>query len=126
MTPIEWIAAVVTVLVFVKFLLLTFKPKVFIKFVGGIIKKDIKILRCIYLVLFLVLAYLLLQELTIVQLWVAMLAGIALVAHSLTAFPKLLQNYLNLFKDKGFNGKLTVDWLIWLGLAGWVLKELFF
>lgn len=127
MTPLEWIATILAVWVFVKFFLMAVNPNRFIKSASKVLTtKNIKAVKYVYLVLFFVLSYYVLQELTIVQFFVAMLAGILLIVHTFTHYPKMLKIYANQFKGENPNYKVAFDWLIWLLLAGWVLKEIFF
>jgi hypothetical protein len=56
-----------------------------------------------------------------------MLAGMALMAHTMMHYPKVIRLYIKQFKSKkNSNIKIMFDWLIWLLLSAWVLKELFF
>jgi hypothetical protein len=127
MTPIEWIATVMAGMVFVKFTLLMINPEGFIKWATKFItNKNITIIRYVYLILFFVLAYYLLQELTIVQFLVAILAGMLLIVHTFAHYPKMLNVYIKQFKGKNPMYKIMFDWFIWLAMAAWVLKEIFF
>ena len=126
MNFIEWFAAILAVWVFIKFILMSVNPKGFIKWGTNMVSKDNQILKYLYLVLFFILAYYLLQELTVVQFFVAVLAGMMLFAHTIMHYPKVMKTYIKQFKGKNPNAKIMFDWLIWLLLAGWVLKELFF
>ena len=127
MTPLEWIGAFFAVWVFVKFIVLSIKPEEFIKNASkAISKRNNKWVMSLTLVVFFALAYYLLQEITIVQLFVAMLAGMLLMAHTWAHYPKVMNMYVREFKGKNPNAKVMLDWLIWLVIAGWVLKELFF
>ena len=125
-TPIEWIAMVVAGFVFIKFLLMTFNPKGFIEWSSNVGRKNLKFTRYFYLILFFVISYFVLQELTIVQFFVAILAGGMLTAHTMLHYPKVVDTYIGQFKGEDPNKKIMLDWLIWLLIAGWVLKELFF
>ncbi len=123
---IEWFAAILAVGIFIKFILMSINPKGFIKWSSNMISKDNKMVKYVYLGFFFILAYYLLQELTVVQFFVAVLAGMMLMAHTMMHYPKVMKNYIKQFKGKNPNAKIMLDWLIWLLLAGWVLKELFF
>ena len=126
MNVIEWIGTILAVWVFIKFILMSVNPKGFIKWGSNLASKDNKVLKNLYLVLFFVLAYYLLQEIDVVQFFVAIIAGMILMAHTFMHYPKVMKNYLKQFKGKNPNAKIIFDWLIWLLLAGWVLKEIFF
>ena len=102
-------------------------PEGFIKWATKFItNKNITIIRYVYLILFFVLAYYLLQELTIVQFLVAILAGMLLIVHTFAHYPKMLNVYIKQFKGKNPMYKIMFDWFIWLAMAAWVLKEIFF
>jgi len=127
MTPVEWIAVIISIWVFVKFIILSVNPKGFLKWGAKMWSKDTKFLKYLYLVLFFLIAYLVLQEITIVQFFVAMLAGMMLMSHTFTHYPKVMKTYISQFrKSKNPNAKIMFDWLIWFVIAAWVLKTLFF
>ena len=128
MTPIEWIAAILAIWIFVKFVILSVKPKEFINWSENLIKPNkMKVFGYVELILFFLLAYLLLQEISVVQLFIAMLAGMMLISHTMMHYPKVMGLYIKEFKgEKNPNAKIMFDWLIWLLLSAWVLKSLFF
>ena len=126
MTPVELIAVIVSIWVFVKFIILSVNPKGFLKWGANLWKKDLKLLRYLYLILFFLFAYFLLQEITIVQFLVAILAGMMLFSHTFTHYPKVMKTYIGQFKGKNPNAKIMFDWLIWFVIAILVLKEIFF
>tara|TARA_Y100000034_G_scaffold127266_1_gene179794 strand:- start:727 stop:1107 length:381 start_codon:yes stop_codon:yes gene_type:complete len=126
MTPIEWIAMVIATWVFIKFLIMTFNPKGYIDWAFNVWKKHSKFIRYLYLILFLVTSYFVLQEINVVSFFVAMIAGMAIVAHTMSHYPKVTTTYIDQFKGKNPNTKIMLDWLIWLLIAAWVLKTLFF
>ena len=129
MTPIEWIAAVFAIWIFVKFVILSVNPKGYLNWAEKSFMKPgkIKVLSYVELILFFLFAYFLLQEISVVQFFIAMMAGMALMAHTMMHYPKVMMLYVKEFKGKkNPNAKIMVDWLIYLLLAAWVLKELFF
>jgi hypothetical protein len=126
MTPIEWIAAVMAVWIFIKFIIMMFNPKVLINWGANLWKKDVKILKYFWLILFFAISYFVLQEINIILFFAAMLAGLALMAHTLSHYPKVMRTYISQFKGKNPNAKIMFDWLIWLLISAWVLKVLFF
>ena len=101
-------------------------PKGFIKWATNIYSKDNKVLKYLYLVLFFILAYNSLQEITIVQFFVAMLGGMMLMSHTLMHYPKIMRTYIKQFKEKNSNTKIIFDWLIWILLSCLVLRQIFF
>jgi len=128
LNPIEWIAAVLAILIFVKFAILTLKPKSFMNFTEKLYQpSNVKVMSYVDLILFFLFAYFLLQEISVVQFFMAMFAGMCLMAHTMMHFPKVMRLYIKQFKGKkNPNAKIMFDWLIYLLLAAWVLKEIFF
>ena len=128
MTPIEWIAAVLAIWIFVKFAILTVNPRGYMNWADNFIKpNNMKLLSYVELILFFLFAYFLLQEISVVQLFIAMMAGMLLMAHTMMHYPKVMMLYIKEFKGKkNPNAKIIFDWLIYLLLAAWVLKSLFF
>ena len=129
MTPIEWIAAVLAIWIFVKFVILSVIPKSYFNWAEkSFMKSDkLKIINYVGLILFFLFAYFILQEINVVQLFVAMLAGMMLMGHTMMHYPKVMGLYIKEFKgEKNPNAKIMFDWLIWLVLSVWVLKEVFF
>ena len=126
MNTVEWIATFFAIAVIIKFILMMVNPKGFIKWATNIYSKDNKVLKYLYLVLFFVLAFNSLQEITIVQLFVAMLAGMMLMGHTLLHYPKIMRTFIKQFKGKNSNTKIIFDWLIWILLSCLVLRQIFF
>ena len=129
MTPIEWIAAVFAIWIFAKFVILTVKPKGYINWSEKSFMKpnNVKVMSYVELILFFLFAYFLLKEISVVQFFIAMMAGMFLMAHTMMHYPKVMMLYVKEFKGKkNPNAKIMVDWLIYLLLAAWILKELFF
>ncbi len=128
MTPIEWSAAVLAIWIFVKFVILSVNPMGYINWAENFMKPNkMKALSYVELILFFLLAYFLLQEISVVQFFIAMMAGMLLMAHTMMHYPKVMMLYIKEFKGKkNPNAKIIFDWLIYLLLAAWVLKSLFF
>ena len=128
MTPIEWIAAVLAIWIFVKFAILTVNHKGYVNFAEKFMKpSNMKVMSYVELILFFLFAYFLLQEISVVQFFIAMMAGMFLVGHLMMHYPKVMGLYFKEFKgEKNPNAKIMFDWLIWLLLSAWVLKSLFF
>ncbi len=128
MTPIEWIAAVLAIWIFVKFAILTVNPKGYMNWADKFMKpNNMKVMSYVELIFFFLFAYFLLKEISVVQFFMAMMAGMLLMAHTMMHFPKVMGLYVKQFKgEKNPNAKIMFDWLIYLLLAAWVLKSLFF
>ena len=130
MTPIEWIAAVLAIWIFVKFVILSVKPKSYFNWAEksfSMKPNKMKVINYVGLIFFFIFAYFILQEINVVQFFVAMLAGMMLMAHTIMHYPKVMGLYIKEFKgEKNPNAKIMFDWFIWLALSAWVLKEIFF
>ena len=128
MTPIEWIAAVLAIWIFDKFAILTVNPKGYMNWADKFMKpNNMKVMSYVELIFFFLFAYFLLKEISVVQFFMAMMAGMLLMAHTMMHFPKVMGLYVKQFKgEKNPNAKIMFDWLIYLLLAAWVLKSLFF
>ena len=128
MTPIEWIAAVLAIWIFVKFAILTVNPRGYMNWADKVMKpNNMKVMSYVELIFFFLFAYFLLKEISVVQFFMAMMAGMLLMAHTMMHFPKVMGLYVKQFKgEKNPNAKIMFDWLIYLLLAAWVLKSLFF
>ena len=88
--------------------------------------KNFTAFRLLYLGAFFVLAYYLLQEITLVQFFAGMMAGMFLYAHTMMHYPSVLKKYVKNFRNRSDLKKLLLDWVIWVVLSVLVLKELFF
>ncbi len=82
-----------------------------------------KMLRTLYFLLFFVTFYLLLTEMTIVQIVAAITAGLFLYGHMLMHFPKEISQIASKFyKDRN---KWLPEFIVYMILAIWVLIEIF-
>ncbi len=125
LSVIEWFVAVIAVMVLVKAVFFNLNPKKWIDF-SMKTTKNFTAVRLIYLVVFFVLAYYLLQEITLVQFFAGMMAGMFLYAHTMMHYPSVLKKYVKNFRNRSDLKKLLLDWVIWVVLSVLVLKELFF
>lgn len=126
MTPIEWIVAIFAALILFKAVAFNLNPNSWIKFWTSRSKNIISQVRIIYLGAFFIVSYYLIQELTFVQYFGAMIAGMFLMAHTMMHYPAVMKKYANNFKNRSDLKKLFLDWLIWIFIAIMVLRELFF
>ncbi|MBW2980266.1 hypothetical protein KY360_02520 [Candidatus Woesearchaeota archaeon] len=124
MTVSEIIAVIFAVIILVKIVvLMAVKPKKIIKFADKMIAKPVYN-SIAFLVIIAVLGWLLLKELSIVQIMAASLFGIFVYALALVQYPKQLDRvYKVILKNQK---KMWLSWLVWLVLAVWVLKTVFF
>jgi len=125
LSVLEWFVAVIAVMVLVKAVLFNLNPKKWINFSMKNFKNFIAF-RLLYLGVFFVLAYYLLQEITLVQFFAGMMAGMFLYAHTMMHYPSVLKKYVKNFRNRSDLKKLLLDWVIWVVLSVLVLKELFF
>ena len=126
LSVIEWFVAVFAALTLFKALVFNINPTAWINFWMNKFERIITHMRIIYLGFFFVLTYYLLQELTIVQFFAAMMAGAFLMAHTMMHYPAVMKKYAKGFKKRSDLKKLLLDWIIWIALAVLALRELFF
>lgn len=82
-----------------------------------------KMLRALYFLLFFITFYLLLTEMTIVQIVAAITVGLFLYGHMLMHFPKEMTKIAaKFYKDKN---KWLPEMIVYMILAIWVLVEIF-
>ena len=125
LSVLEWFVAVIAVMVLVKAVLFNLNPKKWIDFSMKNFK-NFTAFRLLYLGVFFVLAYYLLQEITLVQFFAGMMAGMFLYAHTMMHYPSVLKKYAKNVRNRSDLKKLLLDWVIWVVLSVLVLKELFF
>jgi len=118
---VNGLALVLAVAVILKLSLFYTQPKSFYKYARIYLEDDR--LRKLYLGLFLVLFYFLMQEMTPVQFAAAFLVGGMLYGHTLLHFPKEMMSITKKFYQK--KEAYLPDTLIWLILAFWILRSLF-
>ena len=88
---------------------------------NNIILKDVR-LRKLYLVLFFILFYFLMKEMTVLQFAAAFLVSGMLYGHSLLHFPKeMMAITKKVYQNKEV---YLFDNLVYLALAFWILKSL--
>lgn len=125
LSVVEWFVTVLAVMVLVKAVLFNLNPKKWIDYWMKY-SKNVTAFRLVYLAVFFILSYYLLQEITFVQYFAGMIAGMFLYAHSMMHYPDVLKKYAKNFRNRSDLKKLLLDWIIWIGLAILVLRELFF
>jgi hypothetical protein len=123
---VEWFVAVFAVLILFKAVVFNINPTKWINFWMKRFEKVLPYLRIFYLGLFFILAYYLLQEITYVQFFAAIMAGAFLIAHTMMHYPEVMKKYTKNFRNRSDLKKLLLDWIIWVALAVMVLKVLFF
>lgn len=124
-TTIEWFALFLAVLSLVKISFILVKPNAWIKFASKLWRKP-KTFGWISLILSFVVLYFLLQEMTIVQIFGAMLFFSLMMVMGFAPYmkellPKAKQNVKKIVRDPS----MRIYLLVWLALIIWVLWEIF-
>ena len=123
MNALEIISLIFAISVVIKLVIFLINPKWMLKAVD-LVGKQNKLVLGFTVLSTLVLGYFVLTSLTIIQVIPAIFLGMCLMGIILFQYPKL---YVKLAKDvlKERN-KFWWQWLIWLGLSGWIVYTLFF
>ncbi len=126
LTSIETIVAFFATWTFIKLILLKQDMKGYMSWATKFFKSNnnMKFYRYLFLLIFAAIAYNLIPEIGIVSFFAAIFAGVALYAHMLLHYPKVMGVYVQQFKGKNAMSQIALDWLIWLGLGGWALYEI--
>jgi hypothetical protein len=124
-SPVQWIAFLITALTLIKLIVVIINKKTWVDIVIPLYKNG-KNWSLVFLILSLAVLYYLLQELSIVQImavigFIALFGGFAAMQYS----KELLDIAKKMTKQK-FSGALWFYIILWLILALWALKELFF
>ena len=122
-TATEWLALAIAVFSLVKIGFILLKPKAWMTFASKIWKKP-KVTGIIALILSAAVLYYLLQEMTIVQIFAALLFFSLLMAMGFSPYIKELISF-NKKNMKKIVRELRLYLLIWLVLIIWVLWEVF-
>ena len=117
---VKGLALVLSVAIILKMSLFYFEPKSFYKY-ARVYLEDVRV-RKLYLVLFFILFYFLMKEMTVLQFAAAFLVGGMLYSHSFSHFPKEMMAITKKVYQK--KEAYFFDNLIYLALAFWVLKSL--
>lgn len=131
LTVVETLVAFFATWTFIKLILLTQDKKSYMKwaktlFNGNRLGGFSKFYKYLTLLIFGSIAYSLIPSIGIVKFFAGVIAGVMLYAHTLMHYPKVMGVYIRQFKGKNSMSKIAFDWMIWLGLGAWALKELFF
>ena len=119
MTPIEIIALITAIVIIVKALILIAKPKSINKFIDKFFKS--KAIPIFYLLLFLIVGYFLIQELTIVQIAAALTLSSLFIGMMYSMYHKEMAE----FAKKMYNKKNWLVIFIMFLIAGIILWALF-
>jgi hypothetical protein len=124
-TPVQWIAAIIAVLVIVKILFIAVSKKTWYNGVVKPIYSNPKTVSFVFGILAIVVFYFLIQELTIIQIFSVFAFCSLFMGAALMMFPISIQGLIKKAYSQKFSGWMWVYILIWFLLAAWVLYELF-
>ena len=126
LTVVETIVAFFATWTFIKLILLKQDMKGYMSWATKFFKSNnnMKFFRYLFLLIFAAIAYSLIPSIGIVKFFAAIFAGVALYAHMLLHYPKVMGVYIQQFKGKNAMSQIALDWMIWLVLGGWVLYEI--
>jgi len=125
MTPVEWMAAIIAIIVLIKLIVILIKPSAWMEVVDAVYKWPI-----VTVIVSLILAYytltLLLEEITIIQIFASMLFLMFLMTLSMVIYKKEIVTLGKKMLKKDILKRAWLAIIVWLVLCVWVLKELFF
>lgn len=125
MTPIEIMAFIVAAIAAIKLFVIFINPKSWIKVTKTVFANPF-LTTIILLALAMISLGYLITELTIVQIFAAMLFVMCLSALGFAAYSKEMLPLVNkMLKEKDILKKAWVSIAVWIVLIGWVLYELF-
>ena len=122
---VEWFVLVFSIIVVVKLVTVIFSPKTWFNIVKPLYKSHI-VLFVVELILAAILFYYLLMNLTIIQIFGAIVLGALLTGMTFAVYGKETLDWAKkLLREKTLIKKAWLPILIWLVLVIWVLVELF-
>ncbi|NQU78590.1 hypothetical protein HQ545_02375 [Candidatus Woesearchaeota archaeon] len=125
MSPIEIMALLLALFVAVKIITLLVRPKEWMK-IPGCVSSHPRLTMVVALVLAFVALYFLLAELTIVQVFAAMLFALLLILSAVSAYPKEMDALAQkMLKEKHILRQAWLPTIMWIALLIWVLYALF-
>jgi hypothetical protein len=126
MTPVEIIALILAIAVIVKILVVSFSPKTWLNAVAKPLYKNPVLLVIVELLLAGVVFYYLLQELTVVQIVACTFFGALLTGMTFAVYSKETLSLAEKMLRSKLLKKAWLPILVWLALAIWALKEIFY
>ena len=121
---VEIIALVVSILIIVKLLVISFSPRSWYSLAKGLYKSSI-VLFVVELILAVIVFYFLLQSFTIVEIMAVITLGALLTGMSFALYAKETLGLASKMLGKTTLRRMWLPILIWLALAVWTLGELF-
>lgn len=125
-SPVDVIALIIVIAIVAKIVILIVNPKSWMQFSKQVLSKP-GLIRMVALVLAVVVMYFLLQEMTIVQIMGAgVFFGLLLVIGLITEADYLFKKYDSMIRRGTIWQEYWFYAAIWIILALWTVKELFF
>ncbi len=121
---VEIIALVVSILIIIKLLVISFSPKSWYGLAKSLYKSSI-VLFVVELILAVIVFYFLLQSFTIVEIMAVITLGALLTGMSFALYAKETLALASKMLGKGTLKRMWLPILLWLALAVWTLVELF-
>ncbi len=121
---VEIIALIVSILIIVKLLIISFSPRSWMKFAKGFYKSSMG-LFVVELILAVIVFYFLLQSFTIVEIMAVITLGALLTGMTFALYANEMRGLINKMLAGSVLRKLWLPILIWLALAVWTLVALF-
>ncbi|HLC31444.1 MAG TPA: hypothetical protein VJK51_02155 [Candidatus Nanoarchaeia archaeon] len=125
MGSFEWIALVVVVLSLIKIFVLLVNKGIWYRNVTKKVYGSNGVARLVFGVLALWLFYVLMQSLSIVEVFAVMAFASCMIAYAFSHYSKELLVFVESIVKKKWSVSMIVYILVWLGLCVWVLVELF-
>ena len=126
MTPVEIMALVVILLGVIKLIVIAINPKSWVGVIDSVYSKPM-LTTFVSLILGALVLWLLLKEITIVQIFGTMLFFMLLMLFGLSMYTKeFMPMVKKLMKQKGLLKRAWLLLVIWIALLIWVIAALFF
>jgi hypothetical protein len=125
MNPLEILALILAIAVFIKLVTVLAAPKSWLNFIKSIYKRP-NLLLGIELILTTIVLYYLTQYLSVIQIIGGVILGALLTGMTITTYSKeLLPSFIKIFKKGNMFKRAWLPMLIWLALIIWILQALF-
>jgi len=125
LTSVEIFAAILAVLIIVKFLFLLFNKNSWMKFAKSIYDGS-NVINWVFGILALIVLYYLLQTMTIVQIYAAALFVVLLMGMAFATYGKEFMKMGEKMLKTELPSSIWINLIIWLILSIWVLYVIFF
>lgn len=125
LTLVEGVAGIFALLAVVKMIVVLFNKKAWYEKVNKPIFNNAKSASMFFGVLAVLVFFLLIQEMTVTQIFAGVAFGAILMAFALMKYYKILMPNFNKIVNMEMNSWLVIYILVWLVLSLWVLMEIF-